>query len=140
MAFSEDETTLLYRMKDNPIGFPFMLSDEEIARVSEAIKRERGNEEAQTRRRIRVWIAANFNWFYAMDGGFSAQRSEPAYPGDWVQDDTHPFGRVYMTLENMIYHLLSKGWSFKRIGAYLNTEMKESTTIKNKFYMTVEEP
>ena len=138
--FSEDETTLLYRMKDNPIRFPFMLSDKELDDVVAAVKRERGDEETQTRRRIRVWVAANFNWFYAMDGGFSAQRSEPAYPGDWIQDDTHPFGKVYLALENFIYAMLAKGWSFKKIGKFFNEEMKASTTIKNKYYMEVEEP
>jgi hypothetical protein len=138
--FSEDETTLLYRMKDNPIGFPFMLNDKELDLVVAAVKRERGDEEMQTRRKIRVWIAANFNWFYAMDGGFKAERSEPPYPGDFVQDDTHPFGRVYLALENLVYHLLIRGWSFKKVGKLLNTMMNESSTIKNKYQMTVEEP
>jgi len=138
--FSEDETTLLYRMKDNPVGFPFMLSDKELDDVVAAVKRERGDKEMQTRRKIRVWIAANFNWFYAMDGGFKAERSEPPYPGDFIQDDTHPFGKVYLALENIIYGWLVNGWSFKRIGKMLNAEMKRSTTIKNKYYMEVEEP
>lgn len=138
--FSEDETTLLYRMKDNPVGFPFMLNDNEIEKVAAAIRRERGNEEAQTRRKIRVWIASNFNWFYAMDGGFKCDRSEPPYPGDFIQDDTHPFGKIYLALENMIYYHISKGTSFKQLGKRMNQLMKDSTVIKNKYYLEVEEP
>ncbi len=138
--FSEDETTLLYRMKDNPVGFPFMLSDKELDDVIAAVKRERGDEEMQTRRKIRVWVAANFNWFYAMDGGFKCERSEPPYPGDFVQDDTHPFGRVYLALENLILFNLKAGMSFKMIGQMINGVMDKSTTIKNKYHMEVEEP
>ncbi len=138
--FSEDETTLLYRMKDNPIGFPFMLNDKELDTVVAAVKRERGDEETQLRRQVRVWIASNFNWFYAMDGGFKAERSEPPYPGDFIQDDTHPFGRVYLALENLILFMLSKGTTFQQIGGYINSEMENSTAVKNKFFMNVEEP
>lgn len=138
--FSEDETTLLYRMKDNPVGFPFMLNDKELDDVVSAVKRERGNEEMQTRRKIRVWIAANFNWFYAMDGGFKAERSEPPYPGDFIQDDTHPFGRVYLALENLILFEMKAGISLKMIGVRINAMMEKSTTIQNKYYMEVEEP
>ena len=138
--FSEDETTLLYRMKDNPIGFPFMLDDKELDTVTAAVKRERGSKEMQTRRRIRVWIASNFNWFYAMDGGFKTDRAEPPYPGEWIQDDTHPFSRVYLALENLIYSQLDKGLSFAEIGKLINDKMDRSTTIQNKYYLGVEEP
>ena len=108
MSFTEQETSLLRRL-ENPTGYPFTLTDLELEQITSAIKRERGNTEAQERRKIRVHVAKLFDWKFAMDGGFMPKEGQLGYPQKIWQDSGYPESKIYHLYEDLVLGLLSQG-------------------------------
>lgn len=102
-GFEERERELIERFKNDPVGYPFALTDEELDTAVRAIKRQRGDAEAQVRRIIRCWVARRFKWHFALDGGFMPDQGEPGYSEKfWPYDSYQPFSKVYQMFENMV--------------------------------------
>jgi hypothetical protein len=116
-----------------------MLTDKELDIVAQAIKRERGDKDFQRRRLIRVWIASNFHWYFAMDKAFMAGK-RGSNQVELPQDSKQPFSMIYLALENLVIHLLDSKWDFTRINKAINSTMEKSANVKNKYYLEVEEP
>jgi hypothetical protein len=116
IMFTETEVDLLDKFRRGDNGFPFECSNKELGTLFIAIERERGNAEAEARRKVRVWVANKFHWTYpsTTDGGFMTGSSK-----EWPRSD-HPFGKVFQLLENLVLHLLANGWDYPAIDAAID--------------------
>ena len=114
--FTKEEENLFHRLASNPSGYPFVLTNNELDTLMQAVKRERARAEEDVRRIIRHHIANKFHWHFSMDGGFMPDKGEPGYSNKYYQSSTDPFGLVYKSFEDLVLWLVHYcSWSMEDV-------------------------
>ena len=82
------------------------VSDEDLDELVKFIKKNRGNEEKQLRRKIRHLVAKTEGWNLAVDGGFMAGPSQASIGKEWPDErSVWPFGKVFQRFERLALYL-----------------------------------